>query len=381
MLHTDPHIIFIVASFLLNLACGLLCTPYIIRFCVKKGLYDMPGARKVHKNAIPRLGGISFMPSMLLTSLIVMAVLSLQSGGTQLHVSSWSVAFFISLLLIYFTGITDDLAGLGAKTKFTAQVIAAAILPLWGLYLNNLYGLCGIGEVAFVPGTLLTIVVVVFICNAFNLIDGIDGLSSTLSFIALAGFLVCFYRLSMPLYCILIAGLMGVLLAFMRYNLLGKAGDHRKIFMGDSGSLSLGFILAFLAVKLAMISPDRASFRPNTLLMAYTFVLVPVFDVMRVSLVRIAHHASIFHADKNHIHHKLMRTGLSQHQALLAIILIALFYIGVNLLLGLLPVDLNIIVLIDISVWVAIHRLINRFIVRNGQDVYVANPETWGTAH
>ena len=376
MLNTTQNYIFIIASFLLSMACGLACIPYIIRFCMKKGLYDMPGGRKVHKNAIPRLGGISFMPSMFLASLIVMVVFGAQTGTGQIQISYWTVGFFVSLLIIYFVGIVDDMAGLGARTKFTAQIVAAAILPLSGLYINNLYGLCGIYELPYLVGAPLTLFTVVFICNAINLIDGIDGLSAGLSFIALSGFLFCFFQQEMPLYCILVAGLMGVLLAFLYYNLFGRSEKHQKIFMGDSGSLTLGYILGFFCVKLSMHNPHVMCYRPDALLLSCTFVLVPIFDVVRVSLVRIAHHVSIFHADKNHIHHKLMRSGLNQHQSLIVIYLLAVFYIVANIALYRLSVRQDIIVVADVLVWFVFHQALNRFIVRNGQPVYLVNPET-----
>ena len=368
-------LILIVMSFMLSMACGLACIPVIIRFCMKKGLYDMPNGRKVHKNAVPRLGGISFMPSMLLASLIVVAIYDLQNDQNQMHISTWTAGFVISLFVIYAVGIIDDMAGLGAKTKFLAQIVAAVILPLSGLYFNDLYGFCGIHGIHFVVGIPLTLFIMVFICNAINLIDGIDGLSAGLSFIALAGFLVCFFHQEMPYYCILIAGLMGVLLAFLYYNLFGKSEKHHKIFMGDSGSLTLGFILGFLSVKLAMYNPRVMCYRPDSLLLAYSFVLVPAFDVVRVSLVRISHHVHIFHADKNHIHHKLMRSGLTQHQTLLVIYVLAIFYILLNIALYQLAANSTLVVAADIVVWILFHQLLNRAIVRRGNAVYLENPE------
>lgn len=375
MLNTSQELIFTITSLLLSLACGLACIPYIIRFCMKKGLYDMPGARKVHKSAIPRLGGISFLPSMLLATVIVIAIYSMQNGEGRMHISPWTAGFFLSLLIIYTTGIIDDMAGLGARTKFVAQIIAAAILPLLGLYINNLYGFMGIHELSYIVGAPLTLFVVVFICNAINLIDGIDGLSAGLSFIALTGFLVCFWQQDMPLYCILVAGLMGVLLAFLYYNLFGNTEKHQKIFMGDSGSLSLGFILGFLCVKLSMHNPNVMDYRPDALLQAFTLVIVPVMDVMRVSLVRIRHRVPIFHADKNHIHHKLMRSGMTQHQALLAIYALAIGYIALNALLYKLNMQSTTIVATDVAVWLAFHQTVNHRIRKAGEPVYLPNPD------
>jgi UDP-N-acetylmuramyl pentapeptide phosphotransferase/UDP-N-acetylglucosamine-1-phosphate transferase len=357
------------------MGCGYLFIPAIIKFCKKKGLYDLPNSRKVHKNAIPRLGGLSFLPSMLLASLIVMVIYNVQNEGDQIQISLWSVGFFTSLAVIYTVGIVDDLVGLGARTKFVAQIIAAAIMPLSGLYVNSLYGFLGIGDVPFWVGAPLTVFVVVFMCNAINLIDGIDGLSGGLSFIALSGFLSCFMQEELWLYSILIAGLMGVLIAFLYFNVFGSAEKEHKIFMGDSGSLTLGFILGFLAVKLTAINPHVMCFRPDALMQAYSFVVVPVFDVVRVSLVRIHHKQHIFRADKNHIHHKLMRTGLTQHQVLTAILVLAVGYILLNVVLWQLCEDMTIVVAADVVAWMLFHYAVNRAIRKNGQVVYLENKE------
>ena len=368
-------ILYVAASFILSSVCGFIFIPLIMNFCKKKGLYDLPDSRKIHKNAIPRLGGISFMPSMVLASLVVVAVYYQQIFNQQIQLSTWSIGFFFSLLIIYGVGIVDDLVGLGAKTKFTAQIIAAIVLPLSGLYINNLYGFCGIEEIPFIVGAPLTVFVMVFISNAINLIDGIDGLSAGLSFIALTGFLICFMREEgMTTYCILIAGLMGVLVPFFYFNIFGKAEKNRKIFMGDSGSLTLGFILGFLFVKFTMDNPKVMTFSFDSMMLAYSLLIVPVYDVVRVSLVRMRHKVPIFRADKNHIHHKLLRTGQNQHQVLACILLLAIAYIAINIILW--PMcDMSTLVLIDIAVWLAFHMCINLAIRKNGQQVYLTNSE------
>lgn len=364
----------ILVSFLLSLVCGVIFIPIIIRFCKKNGLYDLPNGRKVHKNAIPRLGGLSFMPSMLLASLIVIGIYNVQSRGQQIQVSLWSIGFFTSLFIIYTVGIVDDLVGLGARTKFIAQILAASIMPMAGLYLNSLYGLFGIYDIPYWVGVPLTVFIIVFMCNAINLIDGIDGLSGGLSFIALSGFLVCSMREALWLYSILIAGLMGVLVAFLYFNIVGKVEKDHKIFMGDSGSLTLGFILGFLAVKFTAINPHVMCFHPDSLMLAYSFVVVPVYDVVRVSLVRTYHHVPIFQADKNHIHHKLLRTGMNQHQVLGCILLLAIAYIAINIILWPLC-DMSTLVLTDIVIWLTFHMCVNHAIRKNGQLVYLANSE------
>ena len=238
--------IYLLGAFLLSLICGLVFTPIILDYCKRKKLYDIPNDRKVHKNAIPRMGGISFFPSMITAFIVILTLVPITDEHT-LPVTIWSAIFMMGLFLIYITGIIDDLIGLNATTKFAVQIFTGCLLPFAGLYINNLYGLFGIYEIPNYIGIPLTVFMMVFIDNAINLIDGIDGLASGLSLLALMGFLAYFvhYEVFVHTYSILVAGLIGALIAFSYFNLFGSAERNTKIFMGDSGSLSLGFTLGF----------------------------------------------------------------------------------------------------------------------------------------
>lgn len=311
--------------------CGFLFIPALLSFCKKKNLYDMPNQRKVHKCLVPRLGGIAFMPSMLIAFFIVTLIMGSQAVDSKITISSWTLGLLISLLLVYGVGIVDDLIGLDAKVKFVIQIVASAILPLCGLYINNLYGLFGLHEIPFCVGFPLTILVFVFIDNAMNLIDGIDGLAASLSILALGGFLYSFMHNGLVVYAVLIAGLVGVLTAYLYFNVFGNPEKNRKIFMGDSGSLTLGFILAFLFVKTSMNNPHVMPFSATRVILAYSLLIVPTFDVVRVVIHRLRIGKPIFDADKSHIHHKLMAAGLSQHRTLGAILLLELCFVVINL--------------------------------------------------
>jgi UDP-N-acetylmuramyl pentapeptide phosphotransferase/UDP-N-acetylglucosamine-1-phosphate transferase len=306
---------------------------------------------------------------MLLAFLIGTAFYNNSFEGKQLQFSLWSVYFFISLLLIYAAGIIDDLVGIGAKTKFSFQIVAGILLPLAGLYINDLYGFCGIHNISSLFGVPLTVFVIVFIVNAINLIDGIDGLCACVSFIALAGFLYCFMQAGVKPYSMLIASMMGVIVPFFYYNIWGNKKKKQKIFMGDSGSLTLGFILAFLYVKVTMNNPKVMPFSETSIILANSLLIVPALDVVRVSMVRLRHKQPMFKADKNHIHHKLMRAGLDQHQTLLALICLTFVFIVLNLVLRNL-VSLTIIVAIDLLVWIVFHVILNKMITKRGKSVF-----------
>ena len=352
--------IYLLGAFLLSLVCGLMFTPVILNYCKQKKLYDLPNERKVHNNAIPRLGGISFLPSMLTAFAAILLFAPVIERHTLL-VNIWSAVFLIGLLIIYITGIIDDLIGLNAQTKFIMQIVAACLLPFAGLYINNLYGLFGIYEIPNYVGIPLTVFIIVFIDNAINLIDGIDGLAAGLSLIALGGFLIYFvyYGVFIYTYCLLVAGMIGALIAFSYFNLFGKSERNTKIFMGDSGALSLGFTLGFLAVKCMSDNTAIWPMRHEAIILPVTLLFVPTVDVVRVTFYRLRHHKPLFDADKNHLHHKLMRTGMTQHQVLIAILALAVGYIVINGLLFMLSVQSTYIVIIDILLFCLINVCIN----------------------
>ena len=143
----------ILFAFILSIICGFTSFPMIMNFCKEKGLYDIPNCRKIHRNPIPRLGGICFMPSMLLSFIIAVLVQRCQFEDKNIAANTWVVYRLFGLFLIYCLGIIDDLIGLNAKIKFTVQIIAASTLPITGIYINNLYGLFGIHEIPFLGPT------------------------------------------------------------------------------------------------------------------------------------------------------------------------------------------------------------------------------------
>ena len=351
--------IYLLGAFFLSMICGLVFTPLILDFCKRKRLYDLPSERKVHKNATPRLGGISFFPSMM-TAFAIMLLFFTWTRNKEIAFNTWSASYIMGVGIIYLIGIVDDLIGLKAKSKFLVQIITACLLPMVGLYINNLYGLFGIHESPYWIGIPLTVFVIVFIDNAINLIDGIDGLAAGLSLIALTGFLFYFihYGVFMHTYSILVAGLMGALIAFLYFNLFGRVERNTKIFMGDSGSLSLGFTLGFLTVKCAMDNCNIWPTRPEAVIMPLALLFVPTADVVRVTLYRLRHRRPLFDADKNHLHHKLMSTGLSQYQTLIFILLLAIGYIVLNSLLFPL-LSATLLVVIDIVLFCIVNICIN----------------------
>lgn len=348
--------LFVIGAFLTSLVCGFVITPHIVDFCKRRGLYDLPDARKRHNTLVPRLGGICFLPCMVVSFLIAtLALYFLQ--GRQTSISLSSVYLLIGVMMVYVVGVIDDLIGVRARKKLVVQIVSACSLPIAGLYINDLYGLFGIGHIPSYMGMPLTVFLVVAIDNAMNLIDGIDGLCAGLSVIAMVGFGLMFAGIGFWAFCVMIAGLIGVLLSYSYFNIFSKS---RKIFMGDSGSLTLGFLLAVFFVKLSMNIPWMEIYDERRMMVAASFLVVPCFDVVRVMIARKRIHKPLFSPDRNHIHHRLMDAGFTPHQALGVILLLALCFVGLNSLLSWIGVQPTIIFVADVAAFALFFWLLER---------------------
>ena len=324
--------LYIIIAFAVSFAFSLIFTPAITRLCKKHKLYDQPNERKVHHIAVPRLGGTLFLPSM---GIGVALALSVMYGGFQenLEITISTFLMIAGAFMIFLIGIIDDLRGIEAKHKFIIQFVAALFFPLCNLMINNLHGFFGIYEIPLWLSYPITVLTILLIVNAINLIDGIDGLSSSLSFMILATFAYLFLQLDSTMFCLMSSSLAGAILAFMLFNIFGKVGKG-KIFMGDAGSLFLGYVLAYLAIKYQMYNDTgEYIYREESLLISVTLLFIPCIDVIRVAIFRKLNGKKMFDADKTHIHHLLMQSGLNMTQTFVAIIGFFLFICGINYIL------------------------------------------------
>lgn len=352
--HTVMHI-YILVSFFASAVVALILLPWLLTLCHRYRLYDLPDERKIHKSGIPRLGGVVFVPAMLTGMVAGIATIGYYDGTIPETIHTSSVIVGAGVFLLYFIGILDDLIGVTAWIKFVVQFVVAVSFPLCGLYIDSLYGFLGIYELPIIVSYVLTVFITLLIINAINLIDGIDGLATGISLIALAVYAVIFNRLGTIPFVLICSSLGGVLVIFLFYNLWGDAEMHRKTFMGDSGSLLLGVVLSYFTMKYAMSSTPTLPYRADGLLVAYTTLLVPCFDLCRVALCRIRRHRGIFDADKTHLHHKFMAAGFTMSQALFAILVMQLGFMFFNYTLFILCVAMEWIVAADVFIFAIIN--------------------------
>ena len=248
--------IFIILAFVISVCIALFVIPRILLISLRKRLFDIPDKRKIHTCAIPRLGGVSFFPTILFSCCLVLAFRTI----TGYYISDLHATCFLleclflvcGLTLLYLTGITDDLIGVRYRQKFVIQILCACFFSIAELWINDLYGLLGIYAIPNWIGIPFTILTIVFITNAINLIDGIDGLASGLSSVALLVFGLLFIEKGLWMYSMLAFSTLGVLVPFFYYNVFGNAERARKIFMGDTGSLALGGFVAGAAYMMQM---------------------------------------------------------------------------------------------------------------------------------
>ena len=351
------NVIFIMIAFGISTYIAWLIIPRILLISFRKKLFDIPDERKVHKHAIPRLGGVSFFPTILFSCCSVLVIRTLMGYGISTLSASYILPEFLVLIcgmvLLYLTGIADDLVGVRYRQKFVIQIICACLFPAVGLWINDFYGLFGIDLLPAWFGIPFTILTIVFITNAINLIDGIDGLASGLSSVALLIFGFLYIEKGLWIYSMFAFSTFGVLVPFFYYNVFGSAEHARKIFMGDTGSLTLGYILSFLAIKYSQ-NTDFIPITQGAFLIAFSTLIVPAFDVVRVVIVRIYHGKSPFEPDKNHIHHQFLAMGFTVRKSMLLILLISCVLSGLNILL--MPNVNNTILLIgDIIVWIGLN--------------------------
>ena len=364
---------FMLVSFFICMVLTVVAIPVIINIAFKKQLFDVPDYRKVHTGQIPRLGGVSFLPGIMIAVLIVFGFTSIIEGSILTAKEATELMFGTAgALFLYMTGITDDLIGVSYRVKFPIQIAAAFLLCASGLWVDDFNGLLCIHKLPAIVGIPFTVVLIVLIINAINLIDGIDGLASGLCIMGIAVYSVLFVLEGMSEYAIIGAAALGALLPFYIYNVYGTSAKQTKIFMGDAGSLTMGYLIAAFTVKAATFAetmPVTDKGQTYYFVYAFAILLVPVLDVVRLFCHRLLRKRSPFAPDRCHIHHKFIAVGLSIGQARHTIICISLAFFLLNIVL-IHYMNINLLLAVDIIIWTLMHLILSHKIkVLKSRDV------------
>ncbi|MGC4128919.1 MAG: MraY family glycosyltransferase [Bergeyella sp.] len=313
----------LILGFALSFLISFYSIPTIIKISRKKNLMDEPGMRSSHVRKIPNLGGIAIFYSIGICAPIF-----------AYELFDLYKFLFASLIILLYIGVMDDIVVMRAYKKLMAQILVSALIVLGSdVRIRNLFGVFGIYELNYFVSVAFSIFTFIILINAFNLIDGIDGLGGSYSIACSALFGISYFRLGEYNYPLVIfcAIIIGAVLAFLYYNL----SNYRsvKIFMGDTGSMVLGFLLAFTAFNFIDIFIDKKI--PGTPqyhlesapVIAVAILILPIIDTLNVILIRLSQKKSPFEADKNHIHHKLLDLGLTHRRSTFYIITYYLFVV------------------------------------------------------
>lgn len=353
----------ILISFFLSAFFAGIVIPQILLIAFRRNLFDEPDERKIHHSLVPRLGGIAFKPVVFFTVALIMAV-NINLGHTQIveQLSGEGATLlygFCSVMVLYLVGMADDLIGVKYRAKFICQIFCAVMLIAGGVWLDDMNGVLWMDQIPAWFGYPFTVLLIVFIINAINLIDGIDGLASGLCSVAFCFYGIAFFILEQYIYSLIAFTTLGVLVPFFYYNVFGNADKHKKIFMGDTGSLTVGMMICFLCLKLVQFVPGGEKEVHNAMVIAFSPLLIPCFDVVRVYFRRVRHGKNPFLPDKSHIHHKLLAIGMPQNLAMITILCVSIFFTLFNLLLDK-YLDINVIFLIDCVIWIVANILLTR---------------------
>lgn len=307
-----------IAAAITSFVISFLIVPVIIKYSLKKNILDVPGRRKIHKKVTPSMGGIAIFFGFFMSSLI------------WIDFSTWGEIKFIlvALFVIFFIGVRDDLVPLRAVLKLIGQVLAASLLIfLFDLRLDSLYGIFGVTDLPDGLSYVFTIFTIIIITNSFNLIDGLDGLAGTIAIIALFCFGTWFFLNDDTIFATLSYTMLGAILAFLIFN-----WEPSEVFMGDTGALVIGMLLAILAIQFINVNyalPVDSPYKfVSSIGTAACFIIIPLVDTSRIIILRLVKRQSPFKPDKSHIHHAIMRLGKSHSQVTIILASVHICYIA-----------------------------------------------------
>lgn len=336
--------------FLICLIVAGILFPLMIRFSSILGLVDVPNARKVHKQPIPAIGGLVIVLSVFISCFLSDALLSV----IKEHMS-----FAIVLLLISITGVLDDRLNLNSVLRFIIQITCASVIAYNGIRLQNLYGILGVHELNIYVQYILTIFIIVGITNAFNLIDGIDGLAGSVVLINIVILCVLSFLLKDYSWLPFLLAMVAALIIFLQFN-----WQPAKVFMGDGGSLTFGILISSLGIYFVQSAGQTAHQHLSLIIVLVTgFTIIPVIDTLRVFYNRIKSGRSPFSADKNHLHHWLIKHHIIHADACKKIVTLHLTIIVFSAFLAnLLPISWIVIIqVVLVMLYTRVLQLISSF--------------------
>lgn len=306
----------------ISLAIALLLFPVLIKHSARLGFMDIPNYRKLHRQPVPAIGGFVIMLSLILTTLFS----SLMQAFVVRHIALTS-----AILILAIIGFFDDRHNLSVKLRLGLQLLCAIAIAYDGTRITSFHGLLGVHQLPISIQYIFTVLLITGVTNAFNLIDGIDGLAGSMALVNVVVLIAMDFFLGSAEWLFFLVPLGVVLIVFLKYN-----WRPARIFMGDSGSLFLGFMISAIGIHFIQSSGDNGSVRTSEFIVLVTgYCMIPVLDALRVFYTRMKKGHSPFHADRTHLHHLLTNHHLVHSTATIKLLKLHIGMLVVSAIAGL----------------------------------------------
>lgn len=361
---------FLILVFITSFFVVLLSTPSLIKVAILKRLFDAPGdTRKIHSRMIPTIGGIIIFAGTIFSFSLWFPNEYINDGSLLMRAIDDYKFIVSTVLVMFFVGVKDDIIGTAPVKKLVAHVLVGMVLILMAdIRIISMHGIFGIEVLPHWASVFLSLFTYIVVVNAMNLIDGVDGLAGGVGFIAASAFGGWFALAGDPVMACLGFALSGSLLGFLFFNF-----SPAKIFMGDSGSLTIGLIISILAIKL--INYDVTTIQNDFIIhvskpiFAMAVLVYPLVDTLRIFIYRAVRGVSPFSADRNHLHHRLIDIGCSHKKTVILIYTVNLLIIGLTLFFSFLDANYTFIIVGGTALFIAqIPFFIKKMKNRNEND-------------
>jgi UDP-GlcNAc:undecaprenyl-phosphate GlcNAc-1-phosphate transferase len=340
---------------------GLSLHPVFIRLYTSKNIVDKRDVRKVHIKEVPTMGGVPIFISFLVTTFIWLSV-------SDLVVNRY---FIGSLVFILFIGLRDDFVNLKPRAKLISQLVPAIVIFYFtDVRIISFYGFVSEANFPIWLSVLITSFSIIVITNSINLIDGLDGLAASISFVIMTALGTWLFLIDDFVFSMILFTMAGSILAFLLFN-----WQPAKIFMGDTGALILGFTISIATIRFLNVNyalPENSIYRfSGSIATAFAVLIIPLFDTLRVFILRIIKRKSPLQADKNHVHHILFRLGMTHRQVTLLLVGINLNFIILAIILRNLPDVILIPALLGVGLFLALlldYLFIKKVLIKQKND-------------
>lgn len=361
------YIIVFVIPFLVSAFLGGYVIPRMKLVFTANNNFAVASSKSEGQHNFIEIGGLSIFPLMLISICVTLAIPHVLGDNSLLeHKMDQSIMRILQIIaglsLMYVVGLKEDLHGTNTKNIFLGLLLVSAMFPATGLWINDLHGLFGVYEIPAWVGMPLTVLLAIYITEIFKLMDGIDGLESGISTIALCVFIMFCSWKGFVIGGVISSAALGLIAPYWVMKMLNRRS--KKTILGNSGSYIMGYVIAYLTIGLTRQGGPGGVLPEYMLIICFSVIMLPALDLLRVLRSRVKDSRALLLADKNQINHKLIRTGMGRTKVIACLLFMTLFVVGLTTYLAYLELNLTYIFIIDMILYVVMHYVINYFIAK-----------------